>query len=1220
MKREIGHTDPPFWPGTLPQNAPPAAMNLNNFSQGGGGASASASNIPAKYGSVQSSTNSTHSFSYNHSYGAGAHSNSPSKSALHGLAISSHPSSQQPSPAYSADTGRRPSANVSRISFLYNNSFMGHGAGGASGAGGSSGSGDITSTSNSLSNIPASAHPPLLRLNSVPERSRFQAANEILACDRSWETPNLVAIATPRNLQLLKVSNSDISLETDLSMKPPGRTKIGTISDLAFGHQQYGRYVAASTITGSIHLYNLDRGARMKNTLSGHQRAVNSISFNTIAPHLLASGSQDGKILIWDLKASNSKPSLSLYCNADAVRCNSFSPKKANVLAAVFDSGVVEKWDLRKTNTWEKRINAHTGPALSVHWHPELDYIVTGGRDKQLQVWNMGSNADCREPSHVINTSGPIYKAKWCKGRGNGSIMNTDIAVSFFNDDPCVQIWNLNRKYIPKAIISGHSAPITHIVWRTPKNLISCSKDKLLIQYDVTKEPNFIDKIPTGAFAWNPSEKNDFVFIKQKKSQFEGPFTHTRPTQLGELNTVEEVDLVTNSSTSTNMSAQSSMIATAPENGMQMYEMVSTSPGGHSPTLASSLKLQRQQPPTRQPSFMKPVPKCLPPPAWVTPVHVPLPSNNTEKFKFLSTHYMIKVPEGSDITEVCEYNSMLAASVGYFRDSQTWKTIKVAILLEFEEKNDAEIESKLHQFEFRKIDQLSRSDSRLGTSYGSESDIMKRVGSELSGSYISEVISTNDKPTTEANLVKYDESAIIDDEDEDIEEKEREEEQDEKDNQKEQENQKEKQAKEREHEQKQVQEDKLRLEKKENSFDGKLLESEMLVEDDDKKADKNDTIIISSAKNSHNGIGDSTINLDGKPNEQSKIGVPNGSVETANSFKQHQENRPLLPSQISPIEIEAKIRRQRGESMARQYRYSFTGSSVDMDDEKSGSPMSLSCSPLIHKSRSKLMMSLKNSGSEEVSLNIGKSVETRFSRISDSKSQLTAILKESNKMTNLTSGAGNSSDPHPSRENSTNQYHTHDKLTVPWNPADLIKYASQYSADQGDVLMCATLALLFEQLYPSSVTFEKAEEWIYLYHEYLLRCGYFSNAATVLRIASETHDCFTKVGQTKTSVRLLCCHCGKPLLNDESKESFNNRALKQSKGEDLEMHKNDFGFWYCDKCRKLQGGCCYCAEPIKGNTVALVGCGHEGHFGCFRTWFVDQGESECPACGALCVK
>lgn len=925
----------------------------------------------------------------------------------------------------------------------------------------------------------------------------------------------------------------------------------------------------------------------MKNTLTGHQRAVNSISFNTVAPHLIASGSQDGKILIWDLKASNSKPSMTLYCNADAVRCNSFSPKKGNILAAVFDSGVVEKWDLRKSNTWEKRINAHTGPALSVHWHPELDYIVTGGRDKQLQVWSMGSGADCREPSHVINTSGPIYKAKWCKGRGNGSIMNTDIAISFFNDDPCVQIWNLNRKYIPKFIISGHSAPITQIVWRTPKNLISCSKDKMLIQYDVTKEPNFIDKVPTGAFAWNPSEKTDFVFIKQKKSQFEGPFTPSRLPQSNELNTVEEVDLSTTSSTSTNMSTQ-----TPSENGMQMYEMASTSPSGHSPTLPSSLKLQRQQPPTRQPSFMKPVPKCMPPPAWVTPVHIPLPSNNTEKFKFLSTNYMIKVPEISDITEVCEHNSMLAASVGYFRDCQTWRTIKMAIILEFEAKNDEEIESKLHNFTFEKIDPLSRSDSRLGTSYGSESDTMKRKGSELSSSCVSDdyKLKKGDPPKN----AMYDESAIIDYEEEDEAGEER--------GEGEPKTQTET-AKQEGHEKGDG--------NGEDNADGVLAGPDELTS---RTANENDTIIIPSAEDSRNDIDGSAVGLEEKLQRDGQN--KNVGTEEYSTHKDSQENKALSSSQITPIDIEAQIRRQRGESMARQYRYSFTGSSVDMDDEKSESLLSLSCSPLIHKSRSRLMMSLKNTGSDDLSLNIGKSVETRFSRMSDNKSQLTAILKEGSKMTS----AANDDRQAGSRENSQNFNHLHDRLKVPWNPEDLIKHAAQYSADQGDVLMCATLALLFEQLYPGAIAFQKAEEWILTYYEQLLRCGYFSNAATVLRIASETHDSFTKIGQTKTSVRLLCCHCGKPIVNDESKESYKNRALKQSRGEDPAMHKNDFGFWYCDRCRKLQGGCCYCAEPIKGNTVALIGCGHEGHFGCFRTWFIDQGESECPACGALCVK
>lgn len=1041
--------------------------------------------------------------------------NSPSRSS-----IFSNYTSSQSSPMNLTDTTRRPSGSHSRFAYLYNNSFIN-----------SSSSTNISnlaniSSSNESSNDNTPIHtPPQLRsYNSFPsDRAVFQASSEILACDRSWETPNLVAISTPRNLQLLKVSESDISLQTELTIKSVGRLKIGIISDLAFGHQNFGRTLAASSIAGSVHIYHFDRGTRVKSTLTGHNRAINSIDFNRISPNLLATGSQDGKILIWDLKSSNSKPSLTLLCNADAVRSLSFNNKKSHTLAAVFDSGVVEKWDLRKNSTWERRINAHTGPALSVQWHPELDYIVTGGRDKQLQVWNLESGSEMREPSHVINTSGPIFKAKWCKGRGNNSVMNTDLAVSFFNDDPCVQIWNLNRKFIPKTIIDGHSAQITQIVWRTPKHLISCSKDKCLIQYDVTKEPEFINNVPNGALSWNPSNPVDFAFVKQDRTQFQGPFSSAFQSQSTpnllrnntELNTLEEDNIsINNTSSNANESISS----------MQLYENPNKSPGGNSPTLSASFKHQRQPMASRQPSFIKPIQQqqiSLPPPAWIASVHIPLAINDNEKFKFLSTHYLINIPETSDIIDVCEFNSSLAAAVGHFRDSQTWNTIKTSIILDNEIKSGEEIESKLQNFVFEGLSTFSRSDSQFGTSFESESDFMKnrnRGDSELSLSYGSEQYQPpNHERTT------YDDGAIIDDDDDEV----------------------------------------------------------------DEVADHN-------IKKPVHSFGDKNLK---------QLPVGNNSIEPTNLVNPIEIKRARNKSMVSNSDVNLK-----------GYRYSFTGSSVDMDDEKSGSPLSLSSSPLLHQSRSKLFLNKVNSFSNSATpISITKTRETTLSKASDNRSQLTAILKDDNRNKELNGSSSISFENGDKNAKTTS-------LQVPWNPRDLIRQAIDYSSQQGDVLMCATLTLLFEKEYPGTIPPKKAEEWIYMYHDYLLRGGYFSNAATVLRIASESYEQFKTIGQTKTSVRTLCCHCMKPILNDDSKERYKTKMEQQNMGEDSKMHKLSFGFWYCDKCRKLQGSCCYCAEPVKGNSIALVRCGHEGHFGCLRSWFIDQEETECPACGAVCVK
>lgn len=1175
------------------------SANLKNYNVG----NSSTNSSGPKFGSFNTLSNNTNNST---DFISRLISSSPSKASM---MFSTSPSAG--SPIYLAETGRRPSGTMSRgMSYIYNNSFLSNNSNNTSNhaavqsmsstnaeptlsPGGSNDMYQPTKV-NSFVNNPHSLLPSL-QGNSYntyvdTERSYFQAANEILACDKSWETPNLIAIATPRNLQLLKVSNTDISLETELVMKPSGKTKISTLSDLSFGHQQYGRYLAASTITGAINIYHFDRGTRIKTSLTGHKRAVNSIDFNRITPHLLASGSQDGKILIWDLRTSNSKPSMSLNGLAEAVRCCKFNNKKGNILACVFDSGVVEKWDLRKNTTWDKRINAHTGPSLTVDWHPELDYVVTGGRDKQLQVWNLDSSShEMKEPSHVIYTSGPIFKAKWCKGRGNNSVMNTDIAVSFFNNDPCVQIWNLNRKFIPKAVFDGHSAQITQILWRTPKHLITCSKDKTLIQYDVLKEREFINNVKNGAFAWNPIQRDDFAFVKQEKLQFQGPFNSNRgktDTNVVKEEEAEDAEFLEkntskndykndsndnhgsvgnsesnhirrnysddngfkNSNLNNNEDSyftyansykshpmlihnSTSSSITPPDHGMQLYEISNATHNGFSPTMSSSFKFHRPAMlQSRQPSQSRIIHNMGPPPAWITSVHMPLPTNDADKFKFLSTNYIIRVPENVDIIDVCEYNAMLAASVGFFRDSQTWRTIKMSIILDNEVKEEEEIENKLLNFAFEQKSTLRQSESQLGTSYGSESDMVNQLGSEISGSYNKSSIYFNEDAVADDNDVIYEENNDLD-----------------------------------------------KMNVKSVNVSDNLLGTTNSTKSD-----------ISNIKSSI------------KPQE-----IIKNSVDTFDSNVLASKDVDAGVSNVPvPIEIENKFRNRVGSTNIRPYRYSFTGSSVDFDDEKSGSPMSLSSSPMLKKSRSKIIMSLTNNAIDETAFHVSQSLDTRLSRASDTKSQLTSILKDQKVNDDANANADNTLDeeikqsPRKKTENDL----------VPWNPSDMIQQACKYSSERGDVITCATLSFLFAVKYPEAIPPEIAEEWIDTYHELLLRSGYFNNAATILRIASETYENFKTIGQTKTSVKTLCCHCKKPLINEESKNRMTENKTLAS-----------FGFWYCDRCHKQQSGCSYCGEPVKGNMVSLIGCGHGGHFGCFRSWFVDQNEKECPLCGSLSV-
>ncbi|VEU20882.1 DEKNAAC101775 [Brettanomyces naardenensis] len=943
---------------------------------------------------------------------------------------------------------------------------------------------------------------------------RFQSSNEILALAKSNATPNLFVIGGPKSLQLARISESDITLEYDLVMQTGhGRnTKFGLISDLKFGHQTYGRNIAASTLSGSIHLYNLDRGNRVRATLSDHQRAVNSIDFCTVAPYRLVSGSQDGKMKIWDLRMRNTRAATTINGNADAVRCVQFNPRLENVLCSIFDAGVIQKWDLRKPNMVERRLNAHSGPGLALDWHPELDYIVTGGRDKQLQVWNMGSDVEySREPDHVIYTSAPIFKVCWCRGRGNGSVMNTDIAACFLNDDPCVQIWNLNRRHIPEHIIECHSNQVTGLVWKTPRHLVSCSKDKMLVQNDVLREPRMIDNMPSRAMTWDPKGKLGVLFIKQAKDDYD---LHNEPVKVSSLfnSTSNSAAGSINGVITSAVGPVATGAVTSPPNDTLPQSMQSAV------SLASYLNSSSEKKIGRNPLSSRTksgavsrakrliMPKTSP---FAVPVDIPLLANEREVFEFLSSSYLIEVSDGLDITQVCEYNATLAASAGKFRDCQTWKTIRFGIMWQYDQ-NAGLPQDFVHNESHKDTDNHS-------VTTRSQSD---KYGTSL-GSFTEESVSSTKELSASPKRMGILSQKI--------------------------------------HAEKQEPADEQRDSDAARKEDGQVAVSLPI-------SDRNEVAIADDEE-------DAVVAFDGE-------------------------------GQAKPMEIR---RPSRTLSQLSRNRYSFTGVSVDLDNERSlsaGSSISLSGSPGLSR-----MFKLSAIKADDVGDGLKKRMISRressaaLQRESSlsARSQLTAILKDPQ----------HPDEGHPNflgariliSENGESS------LKVPWNPTDLIKRASLYSAKQGDLVLCATFALLFRNLYPESMTSTQAQEWIFNYHEVLLRRCLFGSAAAVLRRASESYDVFKTIGQTRTSVRLFCNNCHNLILNEDSKNKVRD-----------EDPRTDFGFWYCDRCGKRQGKCAYCEEPLKGICVALLECGHKGHFGCFKSWFLEEKQSDCPACGTPAVR
>ncbi|CCH43449.1 hypothetical protein BN7_2999 [Wickerhamomyces ciferrii] len=563
-------------------------------------------------------------------------------------------------------------------------------------------------TASSLRQSPPSftpLHDPA-SLDDTNAQVKYKANQELTSLSMLHDSSDSVVVTGKNLLQILKIDNSGISPINDLLSNTyymKNKKVIGSILDVDAGYQNYSKYIATSTTTGSIFIFNSaiqSQNNKMVLKYNDHTRAVNKISFSPLDSHLLISGSQDGAMKLWDLRSNKSKPVFTMHGNSDAVRSLRFSPFHNKKICAIFDSGVIQKWDLRVPNQFERKFNAHTGPGLSLDWHPELDYVVSGGRDKQIQVWNMNNNDARQIPEHVIYTAAPINKVRFRpNSQGITNIMNAEIATSFLTNELSTQVYSLKRKYIPEYDVESHSSQITGLAFKDERTMLTCSKDSYLIKEDLNSYYHPIDNLHINATSW--SVTNDLIFLDQ---------------EIAPINEIEPIDFPAQqqqqqqSSTSNSFNPMTSLMSTSPNSPINS----SLNTAINSPSVSSFPEHSPRPGMSRTSSAFRPnIPRMTSQGSqghrhqnqiftnpYVVPVSLSI-FKSEETLNYLASNY--KIDPSEDLIENCQLNSIIANEAGCLRDSQTWKIIKESLIweqnlereLKYELENDTTINQEL---------------------------------------------------------------------------------------------------------------------------------------------------------------------------------------------------------------------------------------------------------------------------------------------------------------------------------------------------------------------------------------------------------------------------------------------------------------------------------------------------------------------------------------------
>lgn len=288
--------------------------------------------------------------------------------------------------------------------------------------------------------------------------------------------------------------------------------------------REHGNLIATAAGSGRIVLYDLNRPYCEFTTLYEHVRQVHKLAFSPHGGSFFLSASHDGLIKQWDLRdVRDSRRSKATFQGSNhAIRDVKWSTADAFEFAVGTDSGVVQRWDMRKDRAPIIQMNAHDQTCHSIDYHPYSRHLVTAGADRKVKVWDTTRTERRQNACWQIQAPQSILNVAWRpdiapprvdEGAEHGIRPNVQIATSYDSKDLRVHIWDFSRPSIPCSEIHSIGEPTNSLLWRS-SDLIwiagGSSNKGIFAQFQVEQASRPIERTNINVLAAAPDDTMAF--------------------------------------------------------------------------------------------------------------------------------------------------------------------------------------------------------------------------------------------------------------------------------------------------------------------------------------------------------------------------------------------------------------------------------------------------------------------------------------------------------------------------------------------------------------------------------------------------------------------------------------------------------------------------------------------------------------------------------------
>lgn len=196
------------------------------------------------------------------------------------------------------------------------------------------------------------------------------------------------------------------------------------------------------------------------NQYEGHTEVVEDVAWHTHHKSVFGSVGDDRKLMIWDTREKDrKKPLHKVDAHKGEINCVSFNPFSEFILATGSTDRTVALWDFRNLSNKIHSFENHADEILQVEWSPFNEAILaSASSDRRVNVWNLAKIGEEQDPEDAED--GPpellfIHGGHTNKVSDFSWNQNEPWVMASVAEDNILQIWCMADHIYEDDIVEG---------------------------------------------------------------------------------------------------------------------------------------------------------------------------------------------------------------------------------------------------------------------------------------------------------------------------------------------------------------------------------------------------------------------------------------------------------------------------------------------------------------------------------------------------------------------------------------------------------------------------------------------------------------------------------------------------------------------------------------------------------------------------------------------